>query len=166
MGQNVYLNLIYRAKRYIYITTPYLVIDYSLTMALTSAAKSGVDVRIITPHIPDKKYVFELTRSHYRELLEAGVQILEYEPGFIHSKNIVADDRFATVGTVNLDYRSMFLHFENGVLLYGTPSVEDIRDDFLDTQTKSLPVTLEDCRRVSPAHKLLWSVLRVVAPLL
>lgn len=166
VGQNVYLNLIYRAKRYVYITTPYLVIDYSLTMALTSAAKSGVDVRIITPHVPDKKYVYEMTRSHYRELLEAGVQIFEYEPGFIHSKNFVVDDLWATVGTVNLDYRSMFLHFENGVLLYGTPSVEDIRDDFLDTQTKSLRMMLEDCRSVSLAHKALWSVLRVAAPLL
>ena len=166
VGQSVYLHLIYRAKRYVYITTPYLVIDYSLTMALTTAAKSGVDVRIITPHIPDKKTVFELTRSHYEELLEAGVQIFEYEPGFIHSKNFVVDDRFATVGTVNLDYRSMFLHFENGVLLYGTPSVEAIRDDFLDTQTKSLMVTLEDCRSISLPHRLLRDLLRLFAPLL
>ena len=130
VGQSVYLHLINRAKRYVYITTPYLVIDYSLTVALTNAAKAGVDVRIITPHIPDKKTVFEMTRSYYEELLEAGVQIFEYEPGFIHSKNFVVDDLWATVGTVNLDYRSMFLHFENGVLLYGTPSVHHIRDDF------------------------------------
>lgn len=166
VGQTVYLNLIYRAKKYLYITTPYLAIDYSLTMALTSAAKSGVDVRIITPHIPDKKTVFELTRSHYRELLEAGVKIFEYEPGFVHSKNFVVDDRYATVGTVNLDYRSMFLHFENGVLLYDAPSVADIREDFLDTQTKSLMVTLADCRSVPWYHRALWAVLRVVAPLL
>ena len=166
VGQSVYLNLIYRAQRYVYITTPYLVIDYSLTMALTTAAKSGVDVRIITPHIPDKKTVFELTRSYYEELLEAGVQIFEYEPGFIHAKNFVVDDLWATVGTVNLDYRSMFLHFENGVLLYGTPSVEDIRDDFLDTQTKSLLVTLEDCRSISLPHRLLRNLLRLFAPLL
>ena len=166
VGQTVYLNLIYRAKKYVYITTPYLVIDYSLAMALTTAAKSGVDVRIITPHIPDKKTVFEMTRSHYEELLEAGVQIFEYEPGFIHSKNFVVDDRFATVGTVNLDYRSMFLHFENGVLLYGTPSVEDIRDDFLDTQTRSLMVTLEDCRSTSLPRRLLRDILRLFAPLL
>lgn len=166
VGQTVYLHLIYRAKRYVYITTPYLVIDYSLTMALAAAAKSGVDVRIITPHIPDKKTVFELTRSYYEELVEAGVRIFEYEPGFIHSKNFVVDGRFATVGTVNLDYRSMFLHFENGVLLYGTPSVEMIRGDFLDTQTKSLPVTLEDCRSVSLPHRLLRDLLRLFAPLL
>ena len=166
VGQSVYLNLIYRAKRYVYITTPYLVIDYSLSMALATAAKSGVDVRIITPHIPDKKTVFEMTRSYYEELLEAGVQIFEYEPGFIHSKNFIVDDRFATVGTVNLDYRSMFLHFENGVLLYETPSVADIREDFLDTQTRSLMVTLEDCRSVSLARRLLRDMLRLFAPLL
>ena len=166
VGQTVYLNLIYRAQRYVYITTPYLVIDHSLTMALTAAAKSGVDVRIITPHIPDKKTVFELTRSYYEELLEAGVRIFEYEPGFIHAKNFVVDGLWATVGTVNLDYRSMFLHFENGVVLYGTPSVEDIRDDFLDTQTRSLPVTLEDCRAISLPHRLLRNLLRLFAPLL
>ena len=166
MGQSVYLHLIYRAKRYVYITTPYLVIDYSLTMALTTAAKSGVDVRIITPHIPDKKTVFEMTRSYYEELIEAGVQIFEYEPGFIHAKNFVVDDLWATVGTVNLDYRSMFLHFENGVLLYGTPSVADIRDDFLDTQTRSLLVTLEDCRSISVLHRTFRDLLRLFAPLL
>ncbi len=166
VGQSVYLHLIYRAKRYIYITTPYLVIDYSLTVALTTAAKSGVDVRIITPHIPDKKTVFELTRCHYEELIEAGVQIFEYEPGFIHSKNFVVDDCFATVGTVNLDYRSMFLHFENGVLLYGTPSVAEIREDFLDTQTKSLRITWEDCQAISLPHRLLRDLLRLFAPLL
>lgn len=166
VGLTVYLNLINRAKRYVYITTPYLVIDYSMTVALTAAAKAGVDVRIITPHIPDKKTVFEVTRAHYRELLEAGVRIFEYAPGFIHSKNMVADDRYATVGTVNMDYRSMFLHFENGVLLYETPSVADIRDDFLDTQEKSLEVTLEECMKVPWYRRALRAVLRVLAPLL
>ena len=166
VGQSVYLNLIYRAKDYIYITTPYLVIDYSLTMALPTAAKSGVDVRITTPHIPDKKSVFELTRSHYEGLLEAGVKVFEYEPGFIHSKNFVVDGRFATVGTVNLDYRSMFLHFENGVLLYDTPSVAHIQADFLDTQSKSLPITLEDCRSIPLPHRLLRDLLQLFAPLL
>ena len=135
-------------------------------MALTDAAKYGVDVRIITPHIPDKKTVFEVTRAYYEELLEAGVQIFEYEPGFIHSKNFVVDDLYATVGTVNLDYRSMFLHFENGVILYDTPSVADIRDDFLDTQTKCLMVTETECRLVPWYRKLFRSILKVFAPLL
>lgn len=165
VGQSVYLNLINRAKEYVYITTPYLVIDHSLTMALTSAAKSGVDVRIITPHIPDKKMVFEVTRAYYRELLIAGVKIYEYEPGFIHSKNFVVDDRYATVGTVNMDYRSMFLHFENGVLLYDTPSVVDVRVDFLNTQHKSLQITLEDSQKVPLYRRILRAVLRLFAPL-
>ena len=166
VGQTVYLNLINRAKRYVYITTPYLVIDYSITMALTSAAKSGVDVRIITPHIPDKKTVFEVTRAYYKELLAAGVKIYEYEPGFIHSKNFVVDDRYASVGTVNMDYRSMFLHFENGVLLYATPSVADIKADFLDTQGKSLQVTYEDCLNVPLYRRMFRGVLRAFATLL
>ena len=166
VGLTVYLNLINRATRYVYMTTPYLVIDYSLTMALTAAAKSGVDVRIITPHIPDKTTVFEVTRACYPELLAAGVRIFEYTPGFIHGKNFVADDRYATVGTVNLDYRSMFLHFENGVLLYDTPTVDQIRADFLDTQEKSLEVTLEDCKQVPFLRRLMRDVLRLFAPLL
>ena len=166
VGLTVYLNLINRATRYVYITTPYLVIDYSLTMALTAAAKSGVDVRIITPHIPDKKTVFEVTQACYEELIEAGVRIFEYTPGFIHGKNFVVDDKYATVGTVNLDYRSMFLHFENGVLLYGTPTVSDIYEDFLDTQSKSVEITLDDCRRVPLYRRLLRAALRLMAPLL
>ena len=166
VGLSVYLNLINRAKRYVYITTPYLVIDYSMTVALTTAAKSGVDVRIITPHIPDKKTVFEVTRAHYDELIEAGVKIYEYTPGFIHSKNFVVDDCYATVGTVNMDYRSMFLHFENGVLLYGTPTVHHIRDDFLSTQDKSVAVTLEQCKSVPYYRRLGREILQVLAPLL
>lgn len=166
VGQIVYLNLINRAKRYVYITTPYLVIDYAVTVALTAAAKSGVDVRIITPHIPDKKTVFEVTRSYYAELLAAGVKIYEYTPGFIHSKLFVVDDYYATVGTVNLDYRSMFLHFENGVLLYGTPTVADICADIRETQEKCLEVTLADCARVPLPRRLFRDLLRAFAPLL
>ena len=166
IGQTVYLNLINRAKRYVYLTTPYLVPDHAANMALTAAAKSGVDVRIITPHIPDKKSVFELTRAHYPELLEAGVRIFEYTPGFIHAKNFVADDLYGTVGTVNLDYRSLFLHFEDGVLLYGTPTVADIKADFLATQAVSQEITLELCRRASWPRQLARTVLKVFAPLL
>ena len=166
VGQMVYLNLINRAKRYVYITTPYLVIDSAVSTALALAAKSGVDVRIITPHIPDKKTVFEVTQAYYPELLDSGVKIYEYAPGFIHGKLFVVDDYFATVGTVNLDYRSMFLHFENGVLLYGTPAVGDIRRDFLETQEKSIPVTARDCRRVPALRRFVRSLLRLFAPLL
>jgi cardiolipin synthase len=125
-----------------------------------------VDVRIITPHIPDKKVVFELTRAHYVTLLEAGVQIFEYTPGFIHAKIFAVDDRYGTVGTVNMDYRSMFLHFEDGVVLYETSSVLDIRDDFLATQALSETVSLEQCRAIPWYRRFFRALLRVFAPLL
>ena len=166
VGETVYLNLISKAHRYVYIMTPYLVVSDSVNTALRNAAKSGVDVRIITPHIPDKKLVFELTRAHYEPLLDAGVKIYEYTPGFVHAKNFVVDDRYATVGTINLDYRSMFLHFEDGVLLFGDPVIREIKRDFLLTQEKSEEITLEECRRHSQGRQLLRSVLRVLAPLL
>ena len=166
VGQTVYLNLINRAKRYLYLTTPYLIPDHAAMTALTAAAKSGVDVRVLTPHIPDKKLVFQLTRAHYEELLEAGVRVFEYTPGFIHAKNFVADDAYATVGTVNFDYRSLFLHFEDGVLLYGTPTVADVREDFLAAQAVSEEITLEACRKVPGLTRLGRSVLKIFAPLL
>lgn len=166
VGQTVYLNMIARAKKYIYITTPYLIVDVATNTALCNAAKAGVDVRIITPHIPDKRSVFEVTRAHYPPLLEAGVKIYEYTPGFIHAKNFVVDDRFATVGTVNLDYRSLFLHFENGVWLCDTPCIQDIRRDFEETLKVSEFITLRRSRHLSPLLQLYRSVLRVFAPLM
>ena len=166
VGETVYLNLITKAERYVYLTTPYLIISDSVNVALCNAAKSGVDVRIITPRIPDKKLVFELTRAHYEPLLEAGVKIFEYRPGFIHAKDSVVDDVYGTVGTINLDYRSMFLHFENGVWLCHDPTILDIKADFLDTQAKCIPITLEECRRHAWPRRLLRAVLRIVAPLL
>ncbi|OUQ22509.1 cardiolipin synthase [Flavonifractor sp. An135] len=166
VGETVYLNLINKAKRYVYLTTPYLIISDSVNTALCNAAKSGVDVRIITPHIPDKKIIFEVTRAHYGPLLEAGVQIYEYTPGFVHAKNFVVDDCWATVGTVNMDYRSMFLHFEDGVWLCGAPCVLDVRRDFLETLEKSERITLRRWRDHSGPRLLLRAVLRVFAPLM
>ena len=166
VGQAVYLNMIAKAKKYIYITTPYLVTDVATNTALCNAAKSGVDVRIITPHIPDKRYVFEVTRAHYPPLLEAGVQIYEYTPGFIHAKNFVVDDRFATVGTVNLDYRSLFLHFEDGVWLCEAPCIRDIRADFEETLKVSEPVSLRQFKHLNVILQLYRSILRVFAPLM
>ena len=125
-----------------------------------------MDVRIITPHIPDKALVFELTRSHYESLLEAGVQIFEYTPGFVHAKVMVTDDCCGVVGSINLDYRSMFLHFEDAVLLYHDPTVLDIKQDFINTQFRSQPVTLEQCLGHSWIRRLFRSILRVLAPLL
>ena len=166
VGQSVYLNMISRARKSIYITTPYLIVDESTNNALCNAAKTGVDVRIITPHIPDKRYVFEVTRAHYPPLLESGVKIYEYTPGFIHAKNFVVDGKYATVGTVNLDYRSLFLHFENGVLLYGAPCIQDIQQDFLETLEKCEAITLRKTRRLSILGSLYRSILRVFAPLM
>lgn len=166
VGETVYLNLISKAKDYIYVMTPYLIISDNLNTALCTAAKSGVDVRIMVPGIPDKKTVYEATQAHYEPLLEAGVRIFEYTPGFLHAKNVVSDDLYATVGTVNMDYRSLFLHFENGVWLCGDPTVLDVKADFLDTQAKSQEITLRDAEDHSFLRLLFRSVLRMFAPLM
>ena len=166
VGETVYLNLINKAKRYVYITTPYLILSSEMFTALTSAAKCGVDVRTITPHVPDKWYVHAVSRSHYQPLIEAGVKIYEYTPGFIHAKTFVVDDDYAVVGTINLDYRSLYLHFECAVWMYQTPSVAQVRDDFFKTQQISQEITLEECRSLSFPRRLGRSVLRVFAPLM
>lgn len=163
VGESVYLNIISRAKRYIYITTPYLILDNETMSALKLASRSGVDVRIITPHIPDKKFVFFLTRSYYEPLQKAGVRIYEYTPGFMHAKTFVSDDLYGVVGTINLDYRSLYLHLECASWLYRCKAVEQIRQDFL--------LTLESCQEMgafaplSLPKRLLLSVLRAFAPL-
>ena len=166
VGETVYLNLISKAKKYVYIMTPYLILSDCVNTALCTAAKAGVDVRIMTPHIPDKPLVFELTRSHYEPLLEAGVEIFEYTPGFVHAKSMVCDDVYAVVGSINMDYRSMFLHFEDGVWLCHDPSILDVKADFLATQAKCQPVTLEQCLDHSWVRRLFRSILRVLGPLL
>ncbi|GHU76979.1 cardiolipin synthase [Spirochaetia bacterium] len=133
VGEHVYIQLINNAKEYVYINTPYLVVDDNLLSALTLAAKSGVDVRIITPHRWDKKVVQITSRSYYRQLIRAGVKVYEYTSGFNHSKTFVSDDKAATVGTTNLDFRSLYLHFECGVLIYKNRAVQAIKEDFLAT---------------------------------
>lgn len=161
---DLYLQMITKAKRYLYITTPYLVIDETVTSALCIAARSGVDVRIMTPHIPDKKVVFAVTRSQYDVLLEAGVRIYEFSPGFVHSKTMVADDLYASVGSCNMDYRSFYLQFENGVWLCGDPSVLDVRDDFLNTLERCQEITKDDCKRVPWVMCLMRSLYRLFSP--
>ncbi len=165
IGKTIYLNMLARAEKYVYITTPYLIIDELLETALCNAAKSGLDVRIITPGVPDKKLVHETTRSYYRHLMESGVKIYEYTPGFIHAKTFVSDDRFATVGTVNLDFRSLYLHFECGVWMHDVPAIEDIRADFIETMGKSREVAAEDFSG-GFFRELFRSVLVLLAPLM
>lgn len=130
VAENVYLNIINQSKKYLWITTPYLIIDTKLQTALCLAARRGVDVRIITPRIPDKKIIFDLTRSNYKPLQKAGVKIFEYTKGFIHAKQFLSDGELAILGTINLDYRSLLHHFECGVLMYKTDCIKQIYDDF------------------------------------
>ncbi|QIL46183.1 cardiolipin synthase [Vagococcus coleopterorum] len=166
LGENVYLNLINRAEKYVYITTPYLIIDNLLMEALCNAAKSGIDVRIQTPHISDKAYVHALTKSNYEQLLESGVRIFEYTPGFIHSKTFVVDDLYGTVGTVNMDFRSLFLHVECGVWMYQTEAIPQLYQDFVDTEVLCEEITLEKARDVRWITHLVRSILNVFAPLM
>ena len=166
VGENVYLNLIAKARRYLYITTPYLIIDNEMLTALALAAKNGLDVRIITPHVPDKWYVHAVTRANYGALIESGVRIFEYTPGFIHSKMFVADDRFGVVGTINLDFRSLFLHFECGVWLCGCRSIAAMRDDFLSTLKECGEVTRSELGHMKMYKKAVGWFLKIFSPLL
>lgn len=166
IGETVYLNLINKAKDYIYIQTPYLIIDNELTVALCTAASCGVDVRIITPHIPDKWYVHMVTRANYPQLIEAGVKIYEFTPGFIHSKTFVVDGEYATVGTINLDYRSLYLHFECGLWMYKTQAVEELHRDYLKTLEQCELMSSENQKKRSGLYRLLQAILRVFSPLL
>ena len=166
VGENVYLNIINRARKYIYIFTPYLVTDNEITTALCLAAKSGIDVRIVTPGIPDKKLVFLLTQSYYDKLIQSGVRIFEFKPGFLHAKSFVCDDEIATVGTINLDIRSLYLHFECGVWMYRTEAVLQIKEDALAIFRECREITWKDCEEKSLGKRLVQSVLRLFAPLL
>jgi cardiolipin synthase len=166
VGENVYLNMINQAKKYLYIQTPYLVVDNELVTALSLAAKKGVDVRIITPHKEDKWYVHILTKSYYAGLIEAGVKIYEYTPGFVHAKTFVADDEVGVVGTINLDYRSLYLHFECATWLYKTQSISDIKKDFIKTLEICEEITLERAIAAKWYTKITRAVLRVFAPLM
>ncbi|MDR2601291.1 MAG: cardiolipin synthase [Spirochaetaceae bacterium] len=165
VSEQVYLRIINNAKDYVYINTPYLIPDESVCSQLASQARAGTDVRIITPSMPDKPLVHMVTRAYYRRLLEAGVRIYEYSKGFNHAKTFVSDDVCASIGTANLDYRSLCLHFECGVWIYKTPAVMDVKKDFLQTLSQSREITLKDCER-SAFRRILDDVLCILAPIL
>ena len=165
VGKRTFLDIINQAEQYVYITTPYLIIDFDLSEALRGAALRGVDVRIITPAKADKPMVKVMTKSSYPHLMESGVKIYEYTPGFIHSKTLACDDRYAVIGTINLDYRSLVHHFEDGVWMYMSPTVIDIRRDFLSTMAQSHRMTKDEAR----LNLFEWAVrcgIRLFAPLL
>ena len=166
LAENVYLHLIYGAQKYLYVTTPYLVLNSALTAAFCTAAEKGVDVRIVTPGIPDKKTVFMVTRANYRELLESGVKIYEYTPGFIHAKTYICDGEYAVVGTINTDYRSLFLNFECAALLYRNSAIGDMYSDFLETVDACRPITLETVTAAAWPVRLAQSFLNAFAPML
>jgi cardiolipin synthase len=148
-----------------YMTSPYLIIDNDLCQSIENAALRGVDVRIIVPHVPDKKIVFQMTRSFYKRLKDAGVRIFEYEPGFIHAKSYIADDKYAMIGTINLDYRSLVHHFENGVWMYGCDSIADLKADIDNTLEKCIEIT-PSMLKTGLLTRFLRAVVRIFAPLL
>jgi len=165
VGEHVYIQIINHAKKYVYINTPYLIVDDNLLSALILAAKSGVDVRIITPHRWDKWVVAITSRSYYRRLIKAGVKVYEYTSGFNHGKTFVSDDKIATVGTTNLDFRSLYLHFECGVLIYASEAVSAVKEDFLRTLPASQEITLKECVD-KKFRSVVSDVLRIFAPLM
>ncbi len=166
LAESVYLNIIKNAKHYVYFTTPYLIISDEMTRELGLAAKRGIDVRIITPGIPDKKMVFQVTRSHYSNLVRQGVRIYEYTPGFMHAKQCVSDDHTATVGTINMDWRSLYLHFENGVFMYDCSCIANIKKDFEQTFKISCEVTEEYKKNRPIPIRIVQCMLRLLAPIM
>ena len=167
VGENVYLNLIKTAKKRLYVATPYLIISDEMTRELGLAAKRGVDVRVFTPGIPDKKIIYGVTRSYYSGLVRQGVRVYEYTPGFLHAKQMLCDGDTATVGTINMDYRSLYHHFENGVWMHGCDAIRDIEADFDKLLQDSEEVTdkYRDGRK-NMAVRGWHCIMRLIAPLL
>lgn len=166
IGESVYLHIVNTANRYLHIVTPYLVIDNVMMSSLKFTAKRGVDVKIVMPGIPDKAYAYCIARTYYNELIEAGVEIYEYTPGFTHAKMFISDDEKATVGTINLDYRSLFLHFENGCFIYKNKTILDIEQDYQQMLSESKKVSLIECRNRPIVYKACGKLLRLLAPLM
>lgn len=166
VGERVYMDILYRAKSYVHIMTPYLIIDHNMETALQYAAERGVDVHLILPGIPDKKYAFALAHTHYASLLAAGVKISEYTPGFVHAKVFVADDVEAVVGTINLDYRSLYHHFECAAYMLDVPCIKDIENDFQRTLRQCRRMTTEKLKNDKFSMKLTGALLKAIAPLM
>ena len=164
IGEDVYLNILNGAKRYVWITTPYLIIDYRMREALCMAAQRGVDVRIVTPHVPDKKIPFALTRSNYLVLIRSGVKIYEYTPGFMHAKSFLSDDEIGVIGTINLDYRSLMHHFEDAVLMYKTRALAGLKSDMEGVFSISALQTEADAER-NVVSRTVCEIAKLFAPL-
>ncbi len=165
VAKTMIMNMLNQSQNYVYMMSPYLIIDNELCQAMENAAMRGVDVRIITPHIPDKKIVFMMTQSYYKRLTESGVRIFEYEPGFVHAKVYLSDDEYGIVGTVNLDYRSLVHHFENGVWLYKHDVLAEIKADMTATMSESIEMTKQNIKD-NLIQRLIRSVVRIFSPML
>ncbi len=166
VGENIYMSILNKADEYVYITSPYLIISREMMVSLMQSAKSGVDVRLILPAVADKKFVHFLSRSYYSALIKAGVKIFEYTPGFIHAKMFISDDVKAVVGTINLDFRSLNLHFECGVFMYKSSVIQTIKEDFLKTQAVSKEITLDNLPYKMNVFKYaMLGLLRAFSPL-
>lgn len=166
VGEMIYYDVLNRANEYVHIMTPYLILDDEMITALTFAAKRGIRVQIILPHIPDKEYAFALAKTHYKQLMEAGVEIFEYLPGFVHAKVFTSDNKKAVVGTVNLDYRSLYHHFECGLYMADVPEIARIEEDFRETLVKCKPISMDDLRKEKAYRKILGILFKIVAPLM
>ncbi len=166
VGETVYMDILNRATDYVHIMTPYLILDGELETALKYAAQRGVDVKLILPGIPDKSMAYALAKSHYRRLVDAGVKIYEYTPGFVHAKVFVSDDKKAVVGTINLDYRSLYHHFECATYMYKTACVADIEADFQRTLNQCRRVTPETIRGEKLSYKIMGQLMQFIAPLM
>ncbi|MDY4516555.1 MAG: cardiolipin synthase [Hominisplanchenecus sp.] len=166
VGEHVYMDILYTAKNYVHIMTPYLILDHDMITALTYAAKRGVEVIIIMPHIPDKMYAFLLAKTYYNELMDAGVQIYEFTPGFVHAKVFTSDDRKAVVGTINMDFRSLYLHFECAAYLYRNAEIPRIEQDFQDTLKQCQRMNQSDFEKLPLPSRIAAKLLRLVAPLM
>lgn len=166
VGEKVYLDILNRSQDYVHIMTPYLIIDEEMINAMIFAAQRGVEVKLILPHIPDKKYAYLLARTYYQQLISNGVEIYEYTPGFVHAKVFTCDDERAVVGTINLDYRSLYLHFECAAYIWKNPVINDIELDFFHTLEKCQRIDLENCKKYNPIAKVAGQILRLIAPLM
>jgi cardiolipin synthase len=162
---DLFLKLINNAKEKIYISTPYLVIDNLFLKAISDQAKSGLDVYVLVPEIPDKKLVYMMTENNYKKLIEAGVKVYKYKDGFNHAKTLIIDGKYSVIGTINTDYRSMFLHFECGNFLIDTPVVKEIEEDYLKAIDKSILVKQEDMKKINLFKKIFSFLLSIFSPL-
>ena len=164
LSKNIYMDMINRAEKYVYISTPYFAVDDEILTSILNSAKSGIDIRLIVPHIPDKVLVNQVAKSHYKTLISAGVKVYEYEKGFNHSKLVVVDDTMATVGSVNFDYRSFYLSYECGVWMYRTDSIPSVKADFLDMMNKSIEIT-EKSAQANVIVRILRAILAAFSPM-